>query len=376
MQADQIVQLSTLLGKHLIAEQTSNRIDWGCIRRTSQLIRSKVKSGSYTVDEEFDDLNETLRRVERDLRIVIKYTGDFSSTALKLIDISLSIGITVQTLFDPYNGDAESFEKNFRSWENINFYIQVINNIKPKITKELALMTEVTTSKLTIILNHVKTIQKKIHLRNDALLEYDKSFNSHEKLLSEQKTGELSLKQSQQLFSIERKFQINKEKYEKLNGMLKTELPYFFSLVSLTFRNILLVIYYIQLMVVFQIDQNLQPLTQFFGGSDYEIMKEDFKSKTVNAGEAINNLSIINFRENFLRSLTIVPESESKIALVDTSEHMQAKVKFDFAAQQPGDLTVFAGDIITLIQWEGNWWKGELRNKIGIFPGNYVDIIS
>ena len=33
---------------------------------------------------------------------------------------------------------------------------------------------------------------------------------------------------------------------------------------------------------------------------------------------------------------------------------------------------LFLGDIITIVDGSGEWWKGELNGKTGIFPGNYT----
>ncbi|CAM4645287.1 hypothetical protein PO909_011846 [Leuciscus waleckii] len=55
-------------------------------------------------------------------------------------------------------------------------------------------------------------------------------------------------------------------------------------------------------------------------------------------------------------------------ALVVTAVH-------PFSGQQPGDLSFSAGDRITVItktESQYDWWEGELRGKVGIFPANFV----
>jgi len=53
----------------------------------------------------------------------------------------------------------------------------------------------------------------------------------------------------------------------------------------------------------------------------------------------------------------------------------QCVALYDFDAQQPTDLAIKKGDIITLIKSEGNWWQGTLDGRTGDFPSNYVKMI-
>ncbi|GMT36191.1 hypothetical protein PFISCL1PPCAC_27488, partial [Pristionchus fissidentatus] len=46
---------------------------------------------------------------------------------------------------------------------------------------------------------------------------------------------------------------------------------------------------------------------------------------------------------------------------------------FDFNPQEEGELAFRRGEIITLVNKEDqNWWEGQLNNRRGIFPANYV----
>jgi len=40
------------------------------------------------------------------------------------------------------------------------------------------------------------------------------------------------------------------------------------------------------------------------------------------------------------------------------------------------DLSFKVGDIITVIETKGEWWKGELNGKLGFFPANYVKVLD
>jgi lipid-binding SYLF domain-containing protein len=56
----------------------------------------------------------------------------------------------------------------------------------------------------------------------------------------------------------------------------------------------------------------------------------------------------------------------------------QAVAKFSFDADQPGDLAFKKGDIITITKRtdnENDWWTGQMGDKTGIFPSNYVEVL-
>ncbi|KAJ1984626.1 ESCRT-0 subunit protein hse1 [Dimargaris verticillata] len=56
--------------------------------------------------------------------------------------------------------------------------------------------------------------------------------------------------------------------------------------------------------------------------------------------------------------------------------HASVKALFDFSATESGELGFFKGDIIEVLdQKYKDWWKGKLRDQVGIFPANYVQII-
>ncbi|KAI9886078.1 MAG: Light-sensor Protein kinase [Watsoniomyces obsoletus] len=55
----------------------------------------------------------------------------------------------------------------------------------------------------------------------------------------------------------------------------------------------------------------------------------------------------------------------------------QARAKFTFEADQPGDLPFRKGDIITIVkrtESSNDWWTGRIGEKEGIFPSNYVEV--
>ncbi|GFQ67446.1 SH3 domain-containing kinase-binding protein 1 [Trichonephila clavata] len=57
----------------------------------------------------------------------------------------------------------------------------------------------------------------------------------------------------------------------------------------------------------------------------------------------------------------------------------QAQVIFPYESQNEDELSLKEGDIITVLSKEiedKGWWRGELNNKIGVFPDNFVKLIK
>ncbi|KAG8230859.1 hypothetical protein J437_LFUL010780 [Ladona fulva] len=57
---------------------------------------------------------------------------------------------------------------------------------------------------------------------------------------------------------------------------------------------------------------------------------------------------------------------------------VEALVEFDYAAQEPDELTLKKGDIITgVVKEPGNgWWEGSLKGQRGLFPDNFVKVLT
>lgn len=52
---------------------------------------------------------------------------------------------------------------------------------------------------------------------------------------------------------------------------------------------------------------------------------------------------------------------------------------FPYKPASEDELELITGDIITILSKElpdKGWWKGELKGKVGVFPDNFVKIIT
>jgi len=46
-----------------------------------------------------------------------------------------------------------------------------------------------------------------------------------------------------------------------------------------------------------------------------------------------------------------------------------------FAAENSNELSFNAGDVIEIVEQNGDWWKGRFNGKEGLFPANYVKLL-
>ncbi|XP_062995001.1 vinexin isoform X2 [Elgaria multicarinata webbii] len=75
----------------------------------------------------------------------------------------------------------------------------------------------------------------------------------------------------------------------------------------------------------------------------------------------------------FLDSTEIVLDSPPKR---DEKKMKAARLKFDFQAESPKELTLQKGDIVYIHkEVDRNWLEGEHHGRVGIFPANYVEVL-
>ncbi|KZT43213.1 hypothetical protein SISSUDRAFT_978972 [Sistotremastrum suecicum HHB10207 ss-3] len=66
----------------------------------------------------------------------------------------------------------------------------------------------------------------------------------------------------------------------------------------------------------------------------------------------------------------------SPMSTTSSSALTRVRALHNFEPTQPGELAFQKGDIIRVIGKEyENWWKGQLKARVGIFPVNYVEVL-
>lgn len=70
------------------------------------------------------------------------------------------------------------------------------------------------------------------------------------------------------------------------------------------------------------------------------------------------------------------PDQKQQPPIMDPQQQTVVVAKYDYVAQQPGDLSFSAGDHIIVTQRKGDrqcWWEGQIGERIGMFPANYTE---
>ncbi|PVU94439.1 hypothetical protein BB561_002548 [Smittium simulii] len=101
----------------------------------------------------------------------------------------------------------------------------------------------------------------------------------------------------------------------------------------------------------------------------------DIDNKTQTSSQIRNE---ITRQKSIIKNDTLAIENEQTSTLpTQTSDKNKSQIKvkalFDFKPTESGELGFFKGDVIVVLdQKYQDWWRGELRNKRGIFPANFV----
>nr|XP_028572568.1 vinexin-like isoform X2 [Podarcis muralis] len=100
-------------------------------------------------------------------------------------------------------------------------------------------------------------------------------------------------------------------------------------------------------------------------------------------GVARNNWSSSPPRNDPLRLVGISPFLDSSEIVLDSppkrdeKKMKAARLKFDFQAESPKELTLQKGDIVYIHkEVDRNWLEGEHHGRVGIFPTNYVEVVA
>ncbi|XP_061091351.1 intersectin-2-like [Conger conger] len=57
---------------------------------------------------------------------------------------------------------------------------------------------------------------------------------------------------------------------------------------------------------------------------------------------------------------------------LDTTQLQEYVALYTYTSPEPGDLTFDEGDTILIMEQGGDWWKGRIGDRTGVFPSNYV----
>ncbi|RCK60838.1 LAS seventeen-binding protein 3 [Candida viswanathii] len=338
--------------------------DWNKFKHTPQILKQKIKyaGGSYTVDQEFNDLEQAVIDMDIQVKKMLKYIKVFAEGMPQILSSSTKIAEAFQNLMDPYSNlkyDTHVLQGAFDTWTRITNYKHKIKDVHVDI--EVNDLTDTVIKKLEDLSAILKSVFKKTSIRQGALLDYDKVYNDHEALVLKQEQTELTLAQNNNLFALKRKLDEYKVKYDKLNTILKKELPIFIEYGREVIDMIQVYVYFAHLTFCYQIAIQLQ--VRFPVEKDVNAIINEFTKKNEPIAEEIESLSLI---------CTQLPHGGASQPSLPKPTHCVAM--YDFDGKEDSDLPIKKGDVIALLDTDGDWWKGQVHGKIGYFPSSYVKI--
>ncbi|KAI8336797.1 hypothetical protein BC941DRAFT_376739 [Chlamydoabsidia padenii] len=276
-----------------------------------------------------------------------------------------------------------------------------------------------------------KSIQKAIIKRQHKQLDYDRFRLSYQKLSN---MADKSPSEEKNVFKLEGQLDVATKDYAYINDLLKTDLEHFLTLTHQLIPPLFDILYNTQCQVYGGIYARIYEIVTSHSGLAFKTMDQSIEQGYLalmaqrDVNQEINQLEMFK-KENIYHhapgklslqertSLVNSPSSSPRPTIMakpslhqssPTSYQSQpqqptmtqsnhtlrrpppppppkpkafvkpieyAQALYDFDAQQPGDLPLREGDRIEIIEKAEDWWKGRIGNQVGIFPGNYVQLI-
>lgn len=348
--------------------------------RLPHLVKKKTGNVHETKDEEFDALESQFNILEEcfstlhadSVRFRDAATGLFTEQRQLVLDFQEVIQMNEETACDV---NAAQLRK----------YLDLLSDHKEECARRLACCIE----KQLIqpgekIVSLLKQVRAKLTKRDHKLIDFDRHRLELENLQKKKKAGKLtSLADEKKLIKQEQYFEESKSEYDRLNSLLKKELPLLFKgcseYVAPCFDGIL----YFQEQFF---TSNLKLAEMLCDEPQAKTKIEDFYNKKRSAYLAVmKNCALLSNQIRTFGDSTIADsDSETPAApeVEEQGEKMQTLLKiaspvqedyvvalYDFSGEQQGDLSFSQDDRIRVLERsESGWWTGSLKGQSGVFP--------
>uniref|UniRef100_A0A1I8PT12 SH3 domain-containing protein n=1 Tax=Stomoxys calcitrans TaxID=35570 RepID=A0A1I8PT12_STOCA len=83
------------------------------------------------------------------------------------------------------------------------------------------------------------------------------------------------------------------------------------------------------------------------------------------------------FPDNFVRVVDMSEDNSVVLRDKTSTSNRRCKVVYSYTQVNDDELSLNVGDVIEFLgEVEEGWWRGRLKNKIGVFPSNFVKVIE
>lgn len=382
-----------------------NDTDWVNLKRSiiraPQIIKNKFKrSGSISTDEAFDVLYKRFTSIDDSLHVLEKELLHSVRSVNSMMTHSVGITEAMAKLFDPNlespaseaDSGANTTGEGYSTFMASTKLSKKLNDIHHGATPCLELILSNVRSPVSKVIAISKAIKKSLREREFALLDMN-TYSDHLTTLKTKDKGTLTLKQEQNIIRYEKNLVLSRLKYEQINGIFKSELPKFIDFLDQFMRSLQIILYFLQLTIHFQLLElnlatadsiKLRQAEMKMGAHDFSqrIIKTHYnaqqpvidKLRSLNITKSALEQSLSNHMDSLSLSITETGNESVSVSLA-RSEVVFCTLKYDFNAQESGDLSFKEGDKIRILDkttFNGDWCRGELDGTIGIFPKNYV----
>lgn len=366
------LHLSKLFDK-IVSEPVHNLVH-GNVNRAPRYWRLQKKVSSKTMDSDLEELVEELDAIDEVCREMIDIHKVYCSVATELVLSSQRIvnSFHILTHYSVLASDINRFEVE-NAWENAKRYQVALEEISCCLKEALFSIPSLVDVKIRELLSMLAMIHKQINKRDKALAQYESLHDKYDSMTILSATKQLSAKQRNEYFSLEKAMDEAKAQYSNLNSIICMELPYYFMLIRKFMEPVLEFMYFVHLTLAYQTHLNFASLREEMELCNTietkSFLLDHMRNFKVYEPLDLNKLTIIRFHRDYLEQL--VAEGV-KTPLPSSNGAEFCIALYDYNSEVPEDLIFCQGDTIKIKESSGDWWEGEIDGRRGIFPKNYV----
>lgn len=376
----------------------------GKIASTSHLVRDKTEKinlkvherwgrsnhdATKTVDEEFEDLCDELEAMKNTFDEIIKFNTNYTKICFELVKCSREVASLLQILASPRMITVDTILPGGRAdlHDRSKSYSAAMAEIGISLRDTLVYIPKHLDERISKLSSILTKISEKVTNRDKALAAYDKVYDKFDSMTILSTTNEFTSKQKQEYDALEKKIGELKRIYDEHNSRLKEELPIFFELVRSFIEPFAEFLYYVNLTAGYQVIRNLESIEEPggidpFSNSTVENFQrnepQDFLPELAeNILSEARFLGLTGTRGKRRKSLSDDEQQDFKRPNTARSDRDvdcgYCRAISSYCTLVDSELEFQKGDMITLLNCEGEVWTGILLGQKGKFPSRCVE---
>ncbi|KAJ8655977.1 hypothetical protein O0I10_008417 [Lichtheimia ornata] len=378
-----------------------------------------ARKADATVDEDFVRLEKRFNELVKEIDVLRQQSHAFRDAIAALLEHQMHCATTLEEI---YAMAEDQPEETIQATQD---YATAMTYCRDEILQQLDQLDSSVVQPAEHVHALTKAIQKTITKRQHKLIDYDRHRISLQKFKAIQ---DRSPSEDKQVFKLENQLATATQDYEYLNDMLKQDLVRFLRLAAEWITPIQTSFFHLQCSVIggmygriYEVVQSTQhfptidqPMEQ---GYNWHVSQRDVKhelesleilQKGVGSMNSVLRPGQATLRERAAAAAATSsnePQYNTEPSPPQQQQHPEPAIQqaasfrrqppppppprssnntsfvialYDLDAQQEGDLSIRKDDKIEVLertQDTMDWWKGRIGDRVGMFPGNYVQEI-